>query len=259
MCLPASNCSFIGKSISRSAFTARRMPPVDGATPTVHVDTSPASAVNVALHHLAPDVDLVISGPNIGHNCGRASVLSSGTVGAALEGTLAGRRAIAISFPFNSGWGNWPAEDVAAAVEVAARVTTELWGMWCQSGGAAPLYNINVPLGGAGRFSADAAGAVGQPQQTAAEGGGGESGSRANAWADAAVAPTVAEAIASGGVAHVAGARVVRTFVDDRATYGSLFGELAPRTTADPGGKSPVGAERSGRPRARRRGGRCWN
>ena len=79
------------------------------------------------------------------------------------------------------------------------------------------------------------------------------------AFPNAAVAPTVAEAIASGGVAHVAGARVVRTFVDDRATYGSLFGELAPRTTADPGGKSPVGAERSGRPRARRPGGRCWN
>lgn len=36
-----------------------------------HIDASPASCVNLAVYDLVPDVDLVISGPNIGHNAGR--------------------------------------------------------------------------------------------------------------------------------------------------------------------------------------------
>ena len=213
------------------------MSPVDGSTPTVHVDASPASCVNVALHHLCPDADLVISGPNIGHNCGRAAVLSSGTVGAALEGALAGRRAIAISFPFNGGWGNWPSDEVAAAVEAAARVTTELWEFWAEeaaSGGSAAvqLYNVNVPIGGASRFSADAAGAVGQRVGGGGGGGGGGDGGAPSgvaatcAGAAAAVAEGSVAEVLRGGVARLPGGeQVVRTVVDGSATYGSLFGE----------------------------------
>lgn len=160
----------------------------------MHVDGSPATCVNLALYSLVPDVDLVISGPNVGHNVGRcahfvythsatlcqltsghptatlfvstvllfmpathniqhrntswlqscgalylslqlesrttsvfvgcsacvtrrASVLSSGTLGAAMEASLAHKKAIAISFPFN-GWGSWTEEDIQTAVQV---------------------------------------------------------------------------------------------------------------------------------------------
>lgn len=38
---------------------------------TIHVDGSPATCVNLAVYSLIPDVDLVISGPNVGHNVGR--------------------------------------------------------------------------------------------------------------------------------------------------------------------------------------------
>ena len=38
---------------------------------TIHVDGSPATCANLAIHSLVPDVDFVISGPNIGHNVGR--------------------------------------------------------------------------------------------------------------------------------------------------------------------------------------------
>ena len=48
----------------------------------------------------------------------RASVLSSGTVGAALEGVLAGRKAIAISFPFFRGFSNWSKAEVIDAIQV---------------------------------------------------------------------------------------------------------------------------------------------
>ena len=110
---------------------------------TVHVLGPPATAVNLALHHLAPDCDFVVSGPNVGHNVGRGSVLSSGTVGAALEGAVAGRRAVALSFPFKNGFGNWTDEELRLAVEASGKVVADLWESW---GEGVDLYNVNVPL-----------------------------------------------------------------------------------------------------------------
>jgi 5'-nucleotidase len=62
------------------------------------VDGTPADTVLLALYWLHPDkkFDIVVSGINYGANLGAAS-LYSGTVGAALEGALAGLRAIAVS------------------------------------------------------------------------------------------------------------------------------------------------------------------
>ena len=48
----------------------------------------------------------------------RGSVLSSGTIGAAMEGCLAGRRSIAISFPFFQGFHNWTDAEIGNAVKV---------------------------------------------------------------------------------------------------------------------------------------------
>lgn len=76
----------------------------------------------------------------------RGSVLSSGTVGAAMEAAIAGRRAIAISFPFFSGWGNWSEEQMQAAVRVAGAVSSDLWQHWNGGGSGALLYNVNVPV-----------------------------------------------------------------------------------------------------------------
>ena len=62
------------------------------------VDGTPADAVNLALVHVlrsAPP-DLIVSGSNFGQNVG-ASVLGSGTVGAALAGSRQGVPAIAVS------------------------------------------------------------------------------------------------------------------------------------------------------------------
>jgi len=81
-----------------------------------------------------------------GHNLGRSSILSSGTVGAALEGCVHGRRAIAMSFPFK-GWGSWTDEDVTCAVEVALDVTGSLWRSWSEEDAPGDaFYNVNVPL-----------------------------------------------------------------------------------------------------------------
>lgn len=60
------------------------------------VDGSPADCVLVGLNDIAPDADLVVSGINLGTNCG-IDVLYSGTVGAASEAIINGKPAIAIS------------------------------------------------------------------------------------------------------------------------------------------------------------------
>jgi len=62
------------------------------------VDGTPVDAVIVALNHLLRDTppDLVVSGINLGANVGM-NVFYSGTVGAALEGTLHGIPSFAIS------------------------------------------------------------------------------------------------------------------------------------------------------------------
>lgn len=73
----------------------------------------------------------------------RGSVLSSGTVGAAMEAAIAGRKSIAISFPFFSGWNNWTDDQVSAAVAATGSVTETLWDSWSPD---ADMYNVNVPL-----------------------------------------------------------------------------------------------------------------
>lgn len=60
------------------------------------VHGTPADCVRLALHHLASDAGAVLSGINHGGNLG-ADVWISGTVAAAREATLHGRRGIAVS------------------------------------------------------------------------------------------------------------------------------------------------------------------
>ena len=97
-------------------------------TPRFHghaVDGRPADCVKVALANLWPEwfgagavPDLVISGMNMGANCG-INVLYSGTVAAALEGAFHGVPSIAVSLPLGKGRARY---DVAAA---RARKTIE--------------------------------------------------------------------------------------------------------------------------------------
>jgi 5'-nucleotidase len=62
----------------------------------VAVAGTPADCVRLALHHLAPDVDWVLSGINAGGNLG-TDVYHSGTVAAVREGALHGLPGIALS------------------------------------------------------------------------------------------------------------------------------------------------------------------
>ena len=61
------------------------------------VDGTPADCAQIGVHSRGPRPDVVLSGINIGSNAGSAYVLSSGTVGGALEASMAGVPAIAFS------------------------------------------------------------------------------------------------------------------------------------------------------------------
>jgi len=91
---PLKNQSGVGSAITTSG-TIDYYPQETGVWA---VDGTPADAVALALTHLmrTDPPDLVISGANFGQNVG-ASVVSSGTVGAALTGARAGIPAIAVS------------------------------------------------------------------------------------------------------------------------------------------------------------------
>lgn len=96
-CAPADEQSWIGHAISRRAIL--RPEEVDGFPGPAHqLNGTPADCVNFALGHLLPrPPEIVVSGINLGYNVTLPMVLSSGTVGAALEGALHGHRAIAAS------------------------------------------------------------------------------------------------------------------------------------------------------------------
>ena len=96
--VPDSERSWIAKAISRFDPLIVRAVERDGVG-LQSVSGSPADCVNLAVHSLLPPLrpDFVISGINLGLNYGLAFLLSSGTVGAAIEAHLAGLRAVAIS------------------------------------------------------------------------------------------------------------------------------------------------------------------
>jgi len=113
--------------------------------PAVLVDSTPASAVAVALELFQDCCEVVISGVNEGPNLGLWDILSSGTVGAALEGALRGLRGIAVSLVARRR-GEYPLlpdEAFREAARVALDVLESLPSRW-----VIPVLNLNVPTFG---------------------------------------------------------------------------------------------------------------
>jgi 5'-nucleotidase len=97
VCAPDGERSWIGHAITR---IDRLVPtPVEGfPCPAWKLNGTPADCVNLALGHLLPKKpDLVVSGINLGYNVTWPMILSSGTVGGAMEGTLGEVPSIAVS------------------------------------------------------------------------------------------------------------------------------------------------------------------
>jgi len=121
------------------------------------VDGTPADAVNLALVHLLRDrpPDLVVSGSNFGQNVG-ASVLGSGTVGAALAASRQGVPAIAVSVAIapDGRTTDPPYTATTAAFAPAADLVVELIARLRESDATGLLpprivLNVNYPAVGA--------------------------------------------------------------------------------------------------------------
>lgn len=100
------------------------------------VKGTPADCVRLALTELCKDAEWVLAGINDGGNLG-VDLLMSGTVAAAREATLLGKKAIAFSQYRRTQQVNW-----ALAEEWAARVVDDLME---QPLGAMTFWNVNFP------------------------------------------------------------------------------------------------------------------
>ncbi|KAF8321285.1 sure-like protein [Clavulina sp. PMI_390] len=166
--IPSAQNSWIGKAyrIKEKIFGRYYYPRVHGVKPEtsdvsrplkegelgewILLDGTPATCANIGLHNLFPDqIDLVISGPNLGRNTSSAFVLSSGTIGAAMSSSLAMVRSIALSYGVFSRPS--PSEYVDPAHELGIRIIHKLWNNWGSDpssprNGETELYNVNIPL-----------------------------------------------------------------------------------------------------------------
>jgi len=116
----------------------------DGKEEWVLIDGTPASCTQIGLHHLfqdRPPIDLVLSGPNYGRNTTAVFALSSGTIGGAMEGAVSGKRAIALSYAFDSR--EHDPEIIGAASKLSTKLVEKLVADWPDD---VHLYSINVPL-----------------------------------------------------------------------------------------------------------------
>jgi 5'-nucleotidase len=101
------------------------------------VNGTPADCVALGVHHWK-DVDIVLSGINLGTNLGNG-LWHSGTLAAAKQATLFGLRGIALSTPSTAPGGSEP--DFAALEPHVERVLEALIPL-----GSARLLNVNLPV-----------------------------------------------------------------------------------------------------------------
>ncbi|SPQ93388.1 unnamed protein product (mitochondrion) [Plasmodiophora brassicae] len=161
VCVPSRQQSWVSKRVERfgdigarvlesppAAFPESSDPPgadIQWAT----VDGSPATAVLIAAGHLCPfRPDLVISGPNFGQNCGTSYMLSSGTVGGAMEAAMLGLRSVAASIAYAEVHADWSTQlgDIQVSCQALMATIAKVWRSW-PDGIPQLAFNIGVKLG----------------------------------------------------------------------------------------------------------------
>lgn len=110
------------------------------------VEGSPADCVLAALGEVMRDAppDLILSGVNRGHNVAE-DTLYSGTLGAAMEGALHARRAIALSQAYGPATANLADPFEAARARGAEIVRKIIAGAPWEEGRYGVFYNVNFP------------------------------------------------------------------------------------------------------------------
>lgn len=150
---PDGERSWIAKAVSRHAPITLVADERDGL-PVHHTSGTPADATQLGVHHVAGGaIDVVVSGINVGFNHGAAFLLSSGTVGAAIEGWITGLPAVAFSTgTWGDDWGAWRRAVTSPGArpgwEALAALCTEILDDVLASGLAdhADVVTVNLPF-----------------------------------------------------------------------------------------------------------------
>lgn len=151
--VPAEERSWIGKAITRFDEVRVERTVREGVEIFV-ADGYPADCTQLGVHSLfGAKPDMVLSGINIGLNQGLGFLLSSGTVGAAAEGWIAGLPAIAFSTgsPFDHrGWAKGAWKPTARPFwEATAAIAVDVLGDILQAGfpEGVDVLSVNIPDG----------------------------------------------------------------------------------------------------------------
>jgi 5'-nucleotidase len=105
--VPDRERSWVGKAITRSDPIRVEKVDFDGGEAWTCTGY-PADAVQIGIHGLFDEPpSLVVSGINVGYNHGAAFLMSSGTIGAAVEGWVSGIPSIAVSTGGTGDWSTW--------------------------------------------------------------------------------------------------------------------------------------------------------
>lgn len=151
--VPATECSWTSKIMSRFEPLALAEIERDGFVVQT-LAGYPADCSNIGIHNLCPAPPaLVVSGINMGTNAGLAFALSSGTIGAAVEGFLSGVPAAAFSLELpKAAFALWRRERqldpaleglIAAAAAVTGEIVAELLQHGLPEG--ADMVTVNMP------------------------------------------------------------------------------------------------------------------
>ena len=146
---PMDQMSGISKTVSfyrfgRDGRILFRTLSMDGAVKCWALNATPAESVLIALRFLLEEKpDIVISGVNSGPNVGLEDILTSGTVGAAMEAVLNGILGVAVSLAHR---GSANEEDYKLAARIATQLSKYILEERLDFNSEPPLININVPL-----------------------------------------------------------------------------------------------------------------
>ncbi len=150
--VPDRERSWVGKAITRFE-PVTLLETERGGMAMYETSGYPADAVQLGVHSLGgPAPDLVVSGINLGYNHGAGFLMSSGTVGAAVEAWISGIPALAVSTGTMTDWHAWRARaespDSEPGWKRLADLTVSLAGSVRRSGlyGHADVVSINVPF-----------------------------------------------------------------------------------------------------------------
>lgn len=106
------------------------------------IEGTPSECVLIG-HDIVPEPDVVVSGCNPGINSGRPTISRSGTIGAAVEASLAGTPAIAVSMAIADSYESIAVEEF----DRAAQFTTSLVELCLQNSvfSAVDFLNVGIP------------------------------------------------------------------------------------------------------------------